>query len=269
MSYATGVDGAEIWYDVIEGGAASQTPLVLVQGLALDHHGWDSAVADFRGRTTVVFDHRGTGASEDRFAHDWSTRDFARDVISILDGAGIDRAHIYGHSMGGRIAQWLGAEHSERVVSLVLGATTVGDSTGVSRPEHATKALASGDPAELASLFYPAAWLRDHPEEAGSVMPAAASPAAMQAHLGAVARHDGPESRRIGVPALVVHGTDDELTVPANATLLAQHIPDAELVELPGARHAYWVGRPRAHEVVNRFLAANDRSPHRGGARAR
>ncbi|MFI5716179.1 alpha/beta fold hydrolase [Nocardia sp. NPDC051750] len=170
---------------------------MLIQGLALDHHGWDSAIADFRGRSTIVFDHRGTGASADRFTGDWSARDFARDVISILDAAGIDRAHVYGHSMGGRIAQWLGAEHAERIVSLVLGATTIGDSTGVARPEHATKSLASGDPAELAALFYPPAWLREHPEEAGSVLPAAASPAAMRAHLGAVARHDGPDPRHI------------------------------------------------------------------------
>ena len=54
-----------------------------------------------------------------------------RDAVAVLDGLGVERAHVYGHSLGGRIAQWVAADHPERVDRLVLGATTVGDRTGV------------------------------------------------------------------------------------------------------------------------------------------
>jgi len=258
MAYAKATDGSRLWYDLVPGTSRAAEPIVLVQGLALDHHGWDSAFADFGERTTIVFDHRGTGASDDRFPAEWSTRDFARDVVAVLDAAGVARAHVYGHSMGGRIAQWIGADHPERAVSLVLGATSVGDETGVPRPAHATRALNSGDTAALAALFYPAAWLAAHPQEAAAVLPAAASPGAMRAHLEAVARHDGPDPRRISVPTLVIHGGDDELTVPQNAELLAQNIPDAELVLLDGARHVYWTGRPEAAERIGAFLSRQE-----------
>jgi pimeloyl-ACP methyl ester carboxylesterase len=259
MTYARATDGSRIWYRTIPGTSTATEPIVLVQGLALDHHGWDSAVADFEDRTVIVFDHRGTTASDDRFTAEWSTRDFARDVIAVLDAAGVARAHVYGHSMGGRIAQWLGAEHPERVVSLVLGATTVGDESGVPRPEHASQALASGDNAALARLFYRDDWLADHAEEAASVLPAPKSPEAMGSHLAAVGRHDGPEPQRISVPTLVIHGSEDELCVPENAELLTRDIPDAELVMLNGARHAYWTGLAEAHVQVKKFLARHDR----------
>lgn len=43
-------------------------------------------------------------------------------------------------------------------------------------------------------------------------------------------------------PTLVLHRTDDQWVDPANGRYLAQHIPDARLVELPGADHWPWFG---------------------------
>lgn len=83
-------------------------------------------------------EHRGTGAGDDHFPDDWSMSGFVRDAVSVLDAAGIQRAMVYGYSMGGRIAQLLGALYPDRVAALVLGSATVGDETGVARPQHAT-----------------------------------------------------------------------------------------------------------------------------------
>ncbi|HEY9290212.1 MAG TPA: alpha/beta fold hydrolase [Microlunatus sp.] len=258
MSYAKADDGSRIWYEVQGALPGVRTPLVLVQGLALDHHGWDSAISDFDDRPVILLDHRGTGGSDDQFTDDWSTRDFARDIIAVLDAAGVARAHVYGHSMGGRIAQWLGARHADRVVALVLGATSVGDSGGIARSARASEVLASGDPTGLTTLFYPDAWLADHPREARRVLPSAASASAMRAHLSAANKHDGPHPGNITVPTLIIQGTDDELTVPDNARLLACHIDDSSLELLDGQRHVYWIDRPDAHETVGRFLRQHD-----------
>jgi pimeloyl-ACP methyl ester carboxylesterase len=99
MPYATAADGARIYYEI----AGTGEPLLLISGQAGDHHGWDAIRPDFTDRyRTIAFDHRGTGAS-DKPDVPYSTRGFARDAVAVLDAAGIDRAHAYGTSMGGRI----------------------------------------------------------------------------------------------------------------------------------------------------------------------
>ena len=55
------------------------------------------------------------------------------------------RAHVYGHSMGGRVAQWLGIDHPERVGALVLGATTPGKAHGAPRDPEAELILRTAD----------------------------------------------------------------------------------------------------------------------------
>lgn len=258
MAFATALDGTELWYSVRPGRTSSSTPLVLIQGLALDHRGWDSARHDFADRTTLIFDHRGTGESGDAFTPGWSTRDFATDVCAILDAAGIDRAHVYGHSMGGRIAQWIGAECRQRVVSLVLGATSAGDAKPPPRSAEASQALASGDTGALASLFYPDDWIASHADQVGRAVLSPHSSEAMRAHGAAVETRDGPTVSDIAVPTLIVHGSDDALTDPLNSEALGRRIPDSRVEIVDGARHAFWVGRPEVHRMIAEFLSKND-----------
>lgn len=171
MTFVTLSNDGHLWYS-IRSASSPKAPLVLVQGRGLDHHGWDSVLNEFTNRPIILIDHRGTGQSTASLNSEWSTRDFANDVVTILDHAGIDRAHVYGHSMGGRIAQWLGAEHADRIITLTIGGTSVGDGTGLPRPTIGAAALASGDPSTLASLFYPDDWVTANPQQAISVLPA-------------------------------------------------------------------------------------------------
>lgn len=259
MCYADADDGQKIWYDVTGDSGSDKIPLLLLQGLALDHHGWDSARNDFTDRPVLVTDHRGTGASDDRFPEYWSMSGFAQDAVSVLDAAGVDRAMVYGHSMGGRIAQWLGALHPQRVAALVLGSTTVGDSTWIARSQRATKALESGDAAQLSSLLYSNPWLAAHSTDLSSVGPSPSSAAAMEAHLAAVARHDGPAPSEINAPTLILHGADDELASVENAYLLGREIPRSTLQVLHGERHVYWLTDPGPHAMVRSFLDRHER----------
>src|SRR5262245_3599970 len=113
MPVASAPDGTRLYYE--ETGAGE--PLLLIAGNPNDHHLWDSIREDFADRYRVlVYDHRGTGQSdrpEDPIAY--TTRQFARDATAILDAAGIDRAHVYGVSMGGGAAQWVAIDHADRV----------------------------------------------------------------------------------------------------------------------------------------------------------
>ncbi len=53
-----------------------------------------------------------------------TTRDLARDQAEVMDALGIGKAHIFGVSMGGMIAQWLAIDHPEKVAKLVLAVTS-------------------------------------------------------------------------------------------------------------------------------------------------
>ncbi|WP_428836469.1 alpha/beta fold hydrolase [Streptomyces cheonanensis] len=77
---------------------------MLLAGQSNSHGWWDPVRADFAAAyRTVTLDWRGTGDS-DKPDVPYSTRGFADDVIAVLDALGIERAHVYGTSMGGRVA---------------------------------------------------------------------------------------------------------------------------------------------------------------------
>lgn len=231
----------------------SGDPLLLISGQAVDSSSWDAVVPAFAESFRVItFDHRGTGRSEAGTDEAYSTRSFARDALAVLDDAGVGRAHVYGHSMGGRVAQWIALDSGHRVASLVLGATTAGDEGGVPRSPEATADLASGDPDRLARLFFAGEKRRP---DAEAFFDQDASPRAKRLHRRASRAHDTWQLlETITVPTLVIHGGEDEMTPPANAELMADRIPDARLEVRPGVRHGYYLEDPGATAVVIDFL---------------
>ncbi|GAA2361660.1 hypothetical protein GCM10010417_21110 [Streptomyces carpaticus] len=97
--FAVAADEVRIAYQVSGAGE----PLVLLAGQSNSHGWWDPVRADFAAAyRTVTLDWRGTGDS-DKPDVPYSTRGFADDVIAVLDALGIERAHVYGTSMGGRV----------------------------------------------------------------------------------------------------------------------------------------------------------------------
>jgi 3-oxoadipate enol-lactonase len=259
MPFAIAPDGTRLHYETLGQGPA----LILISGQAFDHHMWDEVRDDFAAHfQVIVFDHRGTGQSDKPdHADAYSTRAFAGDVIAILDALGIQRAHAYGFSMGGRIAQWLGIDHADRMLSLVLGATTPGNTHGIRRTAQADEALASGNPTALRNLLVSPEWQSQHPtwqammaHRARHPMP----PHAQRLHYIASEMHDAwAQLPQISTPTLVIHGTQDQINVCANATLLTARIPGARQHLIDQARHGYfWEYREEASRGVIAFLAA-------------
>lgn len=253
MAVAETPDNLRLWYD--ESGAGGETVL-LIAGQAMSHHSWRrTAQVLAEDRRVLVYDHRGVGSSESRFPTGWSTRDFARDAIAVLDAAGVERAAVFGHSMGGRIAQWVAADFPERVDALVLSATTVGDPQGIVRESAATAALLAGTPETLLPMFASKAWLAANPDEARELLSQPQDAAARRAHYGASATHDGSTALPlIDAPTLVLHGEDDELCPVGNARILADRIHDARLHVVPRGRHMFLAEFPAVLEVVADFL---------------
>jgi 3-oxoadipate enol-lactonase len=259
VSLARAADGTALYYEVNGHG---EDVLVLVAGQANNHRWWDVPRPDFDAVfRTVVFDHRGTGRS-DKPETGYDTRAFAGDVVAVLDDLGVGRAHVYGTSMGGRVAQWLAADHPERVDRLVLGCTSPGARHGVERGPEVRRALAQRDRAKarrvLLELMYTPGWLATHPGPHNTVGDPDMPAHARRGHFLASKQHDGWDAcAKITARTLVVHGADDVFNPVANAALLADRIPGARATVIPGARHAYFEEfRAVASPLVVDFLTA-------------
>ncbi|MFF5991850.1 alpha/beta fold hydrolase [Prauserella flavalba] len=243
MPYARTTDDTALYYEVHGEG---EHTLLLLAGQSNSHHWWDCARPDFDAVfRTIVLDYRGIGRSDKPDTNSYSTRGFAADVLAVLDHLGAGRVHVYGTSMGGRVAQWLAADHPERVGRLVLGCTSPGAPHGVERDDEVRRALAQPDAKAarraLLELMYTPDWLATHPGPYNTIGERGTPGHVLRRHRKASADHDSWAALpAITAPTLVVHGTDDRFNPTANAPLLAERIPDARMELIEGARHAYF-----------------------------
>lgn len=236
--------------------AGDGDPVVLIAGQAVEHASWRIAgelllsTAEDAGHRLIVFDHRGTGESGLGSPDRYDTRLFAEDVVSILDHAGIERANVVGHSMGGRVAQWLAIDAPQRVGRLVLASTSAGEAHGSGRSPVIDAALRSGDRARIAEVFF-----TKHPAWFMHLLAISGDPNARGRHFRASRRHDALEDlHRISAPTLIVHGAADEIVPVDHARLLHDRIADAELAIIPDARHGILLEGGPAARIVDRFL---------------
>ena len=103
-------------------------PLLLLAGTGYNGGTWPRDMVDrLAARFAVVtFDYRGTGDTPGT-PGEYSTRLFAADVRALIQELGRGPAHILGHSMGGRVAQWVAIDGPDLVRSLVLASTGAGE----------------------------------------------------------------------------------------------------------------------------------------------
>ena len=182
----------------------------------------------------------------------------AADAVAVLDAAGIARAHVYGMSMGGMIAQELALRYPERVGALVLGATAPGGASATSPdPEIlaflARRAALPDEEGRWASVPYVYS-VRTRSEGGQRIgedfarrRSYAFHPDGYRAQLAAALRHDaGARLGAITAPTLVVHGAEDRMVPPENGRTLAAAIPGAESLLLDDAAHLYTTDEPGA-----------------------
>jgi pimeloyl-ACP methyl ester carboxylesterase len=261
--FATVSDGTRLYFEVHGEGE----PLLLISGQASDHTAWDYVRADFAAKyQVIVFDHRGTGQSAKPQEPAYSTRGFATDAVAVLDHLGIARAHAFGISMGGRICQWLGIDHADRIGALVLGCTTPGNAHGIAREPAVNAAMANADLAKLADFMVSPQWAQEHPEAIDTIFTTRKHPIpryAAQLHYRASEGHDAWDLLpSIQAPTLVIHGSDDRINPSANAELLVKRLPNARVHIVRGGRHCFHLEyREEANRVVMEFLAAHPLRP--------
>ena len=202
----------------------------------------------------VAFDKRGIGLS-DRLTGIPTLEDRIGDITAVMDAAGLESAALLGTSEGGLMAQLFAAVHPERVERLVLVNSSPGFSGGVSLltdPDGSTARLE-----EQLHKFQrlEATWGREPQFMVDWFSPIRSSDSAFVSWVGRLQRQSATPNDlanqtaslvlldavdrlgEIAVPTLVAHCRDDPVVPFAAAKYLAERIPGATLVELPGNDH--------------------------------
>ncbi len=260
-------------------GNPGDTPLLLIMGLGMQLISWpDSfcrALVD-RGFYVIRFDNRDSGLSTklQRFgapniklafvksmfrlpvAAAYTLHDMAKDTIGLLDGIGIDNAHIIGASMGGMIAQIIAADYPDRTLSLTSIMSTSGRKGLPVADSEVRDAMLSrlGNPNDhnevinrsvrflqmIGSPRYPvpAATLA---ERVITSLRRNVSPDGVTRQLHAVMASGDRVSllKKVRVPALVIHGNADRLVPIACGRDTASLIPGAVFREVDGMGHNF------------------------------
>jgi pimeloyl-ACP methyl ester carboxylesterase len=247
--------------------------VLLIAGQGMTLCGWWSTIPVLaRSFRVIAFDNRDTGRSS-HVPLPYTAAQMADDAIAVLDAADEQRAHIYGISLGGNVAQEVALRYPDRVRALVLGSSAAGGPSAVlPGPLPLTffaRAGAMGpEEAEWAAVpyTYAEATRRLHADRiAENIKRRVSSPIGTLAYLhqaAAVAAHS--TFNRLGqitAPTLVVHGEQDVVVPPENARLLAGRIPGAQLRLWPGAGHLYIIDEPRADRQIAGFLRRHSAVP--------
>ena len=284
-------------------GGAGGRPLLLVMGLGVSRFWWPPGLVAAlveRGFHVVAYDQRDAGQSsrvEDRDGgHPLATllrrrpaaytaEDMADDATAVLDALGWASAHLFGHSMGGLLAQRIALRHPGRVLGIAVSAAVPSDAgplrllrhvrlgfvARMSRlrfPEGRAGDLAAGLALAraVASPGYPfdedAARAVVERELAAGVRSGVRDPRAQSRQTGA--HWSGPRLAELRRPVVVLHGEDDQVLRPSAARATAAAITGAKLVMFPGVGHDL----PRAlwARVADEVSDVADRAASPGGA---
>ncbi|MFI0349415.1 alpha/beta fold hydrolase [Actinomadura sp. 9N407] len=247
-------------------------PLLLVMGLGVSRHWWPAGLcAEFtaRGFAVARYDQRDAGDSTRlppaktgnpisalfrKRGDAYTAEDMADDAIAVMDDLGWESAHIFGHSMGGAVAQRIALRHPARVRTVTSSAAVPSDAKGLG----ALKYIHLGMLAKFSRLkSFPATREGDiwAALAMGRLLASPATPfdetaarewidrdpsgvrdrEAQSRQIGA--QWHGPALETLKPPMLVLHGEDDPLIRTGAAEAIAATVEGARLVMLPAAGH--------------------------------
>jgi class 3 adenylate cyclase len=195
----------------------------------------------------IVFDKRGQGLSDRVFANaEHTLEERLGDIRAVMDSAGSQRATVYGWSEGGPASLMFAATYPERTSSLVLFGTfaSIKDPPWSKPADEWEEMILSWEPrwgeGILLERNAPSVWgNKTICQIVGRWERATATPGSivslMRTNYALDVRHVLPSIR---VPALILHRVGDSLVPFECGRQIAQNIPGAKLIEMPGTDHS-------------------------------
>lgn len=222
--------------------------LVLMHGIGGNRTNWTGQVEAFSRRFhTVAWDARGYGKSDD-YDGPLDFNAFARDLNDLIDHFGVEKAHICGLSMGGRIAQDFYLHFPERVKTLILVATFSGFKRLNKAEQERFVALRlkplvedGKEPKDIApvvakTLIGPQSDPKHYRQLVAS-MEALHKDSYVKTIKSTTLYEKALELEAIKVPTLLIFGENDSLTPPSMGLSMQPRIADSEYVEVPRSGH--------------------------------
>ena len=269
----TSTDNRSIELEYDHFGNPTDPALLLIMGFTAQMVAWDeefcTQLAD-RGHFVIRFDNRDCGLSTKLHGVPsnsdavimaammetemppvpYTLSDMAADAMQVLDHLNIERAHIMGASMGGMIAQTVAIEHPHRTKTLISimsqpGELTVGQPTQEAMELIVTPAPSDRDEyiafAPKWQMWQSKKYRSDEVSRRNAIRDFDRSnypeggPRQMAAIYASGSRAEGLQ--KLQVPALVIHGTDDQLITPSGGERTAELIPNSTLLMVDDMGH--------------------------------
>ncbi len=255
------VNGVSLNYD--EWGAGH--PLLLLMGFGDGLHAWANQIPAFSEKfRTIAVDHRGSGESEAP-PDGYSIPQFSDDAIGLLDALGVERTHVLGYSMGGRVGQDMAARYPDRVSALILAASAAKPNPLNVYSLRASAWLYETCGPEAAAAFGPLiSFTHDYfKDRLEALSDALGEPVhepmpihAYRGHVEAIENHDTtPMLHRIAAPTLVLVGDGEWLNPMSDQQAMLDGIPNATLRVLQNGGHGFLWEIPDAfNEAAIEFL---------------
>ncbi|MFF9114833.1 4-carboxymuconolactone decarboxylase [Streptomyces massasporeus] len=225
--------------------------LILGPSLGTTWHMWDRQIPELIKQWRVFrFDLPGHGGAPAYPAG--SVGDLTTRLLATLEGLGVQRFGYAGCALGGAVGIELALRHPERLASLALIATSPRFGSADEFRQRGVIVRTNGlDPIARTApeRWFTGGFAAAQPAitEWAVQMVRTTDPGCYIASCEALASFDvRPELGRVGVPTLVLVGSDDQVTGPAEARTLVAGIPDARLAVVPGASHLVPVEQPAA-----------------------
>lgn len=246
-------DGVSLAYDDVTPAGGAERTVVLLHGFASNRHegwrrtGWYGAF-ERRGMRVIGLDQRGHGESAKLYEPEAYARSrLAADVLALMDHLGVERADLFGYSMGTRTALQAAVDAPERFSNLMLGGVG-GRMLEPAQPAHGesiAEAMLADDPESIESPMQRS--FRHFADEQGENRKA----------LAAFARTENPPLdpealRRLPMPVLVVAGQRDDLA--GDPEDLARLFPHGKGVAVVGCDHFSAIPHALTKATVFDFL---------------
>lgn len=269
-SFAPLRDGGRLAYSVH--GPQAAAPVLLLRPLGGAMSLWGSfaerLAAHFR---VVAFDYRGVGDSSAAPLR-VTTRSLAKDALAVLDHLAIDRAHVFGISLGGMAATMLAGDAPNRIDRLVLASTALRGRALLGRDVGQTLRFASCfarspsqvEPCLVRHVLTPR-FEQAQPAEFLRILTAVAQrptpPFTLLKSVAAAAGHNAAEvAPQLHAPTLVLAGEEDHILGASIVRRLAEQIPESRYEALPGVGHDLTLEEPQGTaDRVAEFFSASSR----------
>jgi 3-oxoadipate enol-lactonase len=252
------LEDVRIHYDL--GGPIDAPVLVFSNSLGETLSMWDPQTPVLQKQFRVLrYDTRGHGQSSVT-PGPYTIEQLARDVLALLDELHIDRVYFCGLSMGGQTGMWLALNAADRFHKLVLCNTAA----KIGTPEiwnPRIEAIRKGGMKSISTgvmeRWFSAEYRAKSPDVIAStkLVFEGANPEGYVANCAAIRDFDARDAiAGIKIPTLVIAGTHDVATTPAEGHYLADHIPGARYVELSAAHLSNIENRDRFNTELSTFL---------------